>query len=123
MRRTKGASPPSLWMKSLVADRQDGGRFQRFVVFHLRQDAGQAARQHGLSGAGWADHQQAVAAGRCYFQGAFGMWLTAHFGQIIPFIVPRSNSYRRMRHQQLAAVEMRALFEQVMRRQHIYSPH
>lgn len=50
--------------RKTVRDRVDDGGFQRLALRHVRQNAGQAARQHGLARACGADEQQVVPA-RC----------------------------------------------------------
>ena len=49
---------------------------------HARQDAGQGARQQGLAGAGRADHQHVMPAGRRHFQGALDVLLALDLAEI-----------------------------------------
>jgi hypothetical protein len=55
---------------------------QRFGIVHRRQQTGQPLREHRFAGAGRADHQQTMAAGRGDLQRALGVGLAAHVGQV-----------------------------------------
>ena len=46
--------------RQLVSDRVDAGHVQGFFDGHFRQDSLHGARQHGLPGAGGADHQHVM---------------------------------------------------------------
>jgi len=82
MRCAERAFLPARQRKSLVTHRLHGRGLDGFGIGHARQDAGQSAGEHGLAGAGRADEQQAVAAGRGDFERAFGVLLAAHFAQV-----------------------------------------
>ena len=58
------------------------GGLQRFRPGHIRQDGGQTAGQHGLSGAGRADQQHVVAAGGGDLQGTLDVLLAHDIGEI-----------------------------------------
>ena len=58
------------------------GGFQSLFEGERRQDGGQALGQHGFAGAGRADHQNVVAAGGGYFEGALGRLLAAHILEV-----------------------------------------
>ena len=55
---------------------------ERLVVGHLGQDAREAFREHALAGAGRADQQDVVAAGRGDLQGAARLPLPDDFGEV-----------------------------------------
>ncbi len=78
----KRAHPPLLQLQALITDRSDGRGLQGLVLVHGREDGGQAAGQHRLAGAWRTDHQQVMAAGGGDFQGAFGVMLAAHIGNL-----------------------------------------
>ena len=58
------------------------GGFHRLFKAHYRQDGGQALGQHTFAGAGRADQQDIVPAGRGNFQGALGIFLSFYFAEI-----------------------------------------
>lgn len=60
----------------------DGSGLLRLLFAKGWQDAGQAAGQHALAGAGRADEQQVVAAGGSDLQRPFGLGLADHVLQI-----------------------------------------
>ena len=66
----------------LAGDRGDHGDFEHFGRRERRQDRGQPRRQHRFAGAGRADHQQIVAAGRGDFERALGAFLALDVGEI-----------------------------------------
>ena len=63
---------------------------ERFLERERRQDGRNALGQHGLAGAGRADHQNVVAAGAGDFEGALGGLLSAHVfevdGEMLGFV-------------------------------------
>ena len=81
MRRLVRPALPLLDAEAAV-ERVDGRRFQRLVIVHRRQQAGKAHGEHRLAGAGRADHEQAVAAGRGDFQRALDLGLPLHVRQV-----------------------------------------
>lgn len=60
MRRAVGTLLPAADVET-AGQRLHGGRFQRLLLRHRRQDAGKARGQHGLARPGWADQQNIVA--------------------------------------------------------------
>ena len=98
-----------------AAQRLHGGAFQCFLLRHLRQDAGEARRQHALAGAGRAGHQDTVTAGGGDFQRAFGLRLAFHFAHIG---VVRRYGLRigNMARQRIASGQMRGDLQQRLRR-------
>ncbi len=58
-------------------DAVDFRRFQRFLESERRQDGGHALREHGLAGAGRADHEDVMASSTGDFDGTLGSLLTA----------------------------------------------
>ncbi len=60
-------------------DHRDG---QRLARIERRQDAGQALGEHRFAGAGRADHQQVVAAGRRHFERSLGGLLAFYVFEI-----------------------------------------
>ena len=65
-----------------AGNRMDLGRFQRLLHRHLGQDRDDATGEHGLARARWSDHQDVMAAGRGDLQGALGVVLALHLGEI-----------------------------------------
>jgi hypothetical protein len=63
-------------------DAVDLGGFDGLFEGERRQDAGEALGEHGLAGAGRADHEDIVHAGGGHFEGAFGHGLAAHVAEI-----------------------------------------
>ena len=63
-------------------DAVDLGGLDGFVEGERRQDAGEPFRQHGLAGAGRADHQYVMGAGGRDFQRALGHGLAANVAEI-----------------------------------------
>src|ERR1035437_7511999 len=65
------------------------GGFQSLFKGERGEDGGQALGQHGFAGAGRADHENVVAAGGGYFEGALGRLLAAHVfevnGEVLQF--------------------------------------
>ena len=65
------------------------GGFQSLFKGERGEDGGQALGQHGLAGAGRADHENVMAAGGGYFEGALGRLLAAHIlevdGEVLQF--------------------------------------
>ena len=59
------------------------GDLERFPQLERGQDSRQAAREHGLARARRTAQQQVVAARRCNLQGALGLFLTVHLGQVV----------------------------------------
>ena len=55
---------------------------ERLLLGHRRQDARHALREHALAGAGRADEDDVVTAGRRDLEGAFGRGLTLDLGEI-----------------------------------------
>src|SRR3569832_2963271 len=82
MRRAKRALAPVGGIELLVADRGDGSRFQRFFFSERRQDGGEAARQHGLAGAGRADEKQVVTARGGDLKRAYRVRLAARVAEV-----------------------------------------
>src|SRR5690554_7656768 len=68
MGRTEGAGRPAVEV-GIATDGLYGCYLQRLLLVQRRQDAGQAAGQQGLAGAGRAEQQQVVAARRRDYQG------------------------------------------------------
>jgi hypothetical protein len=64
------------------AEAGDRRAFERFVHAHRRQQAREALRQHRLTGAGRADHQQAVAVDGGDLQGALGARMALDLRQV-----------------------------------------
>ncbi len=66
----------------LAGDRGDHGNFEQFGRRQRRQDRGQPRREHRFAGAGRADHEQVVAAGRGDFERAFRAFLALDVGKV-----------------------------------------
>ncbi len=81
MGRTEGAGRPAVEV-GIATDGLYGCYLQRLLLVQRRQDAGQAAGQQGLAGAGRAEQQQVVAARRRDYQGPFGLGLALYLGQV-----------------------------------------
>src|SRR5881227_610395 len=60
----------------------DLGRLERLFETYLRQDGRDAAGQHRLAAPWWADHQDVVPAGRRHLEGALGVGLPFHLGEV-----------------------------------------
>lgn len=73
MRRAIGSVVPVTGARGEAADGVDGGGLLRLLLAERRQNAGQAAGQHALAGAGRADEQQVVAAGGGDLQRPLGL--------------------------------------------------
>ena len=58
------------------------GGLERFVEGERGEDRRQALGQHGFAGAGRADHENVVAAGRGHFERALGGLLAAHIAEV-----------------------------------------
>ena len=65
-----------------AGDAVDFGGFDGLFEGEGRQDAGEALGEHGLAGAGRADHQDVVDSGGGDFEGALGHGLAAHVAEI-----------------------------------------
>src|ERR1019366_5424633 len=65
-----------------AGDAVDLGGFDGLLEGERRQDAGEALGEHGLAGAGRANHEDIVYAGGGDFEGAFGHGLAAHVTEI-----------------------------------------
>ena len=65
-----------------AGDGVDLGGFERLLEGERREDRGQPLGQHGLAGAGRADHEDVVAAGRGHFERALGGLLAAHIVEV-----------------------------------------
>ena len=66
----------------LAGDGGDHRDFEEFGRRQRRQDRRQPRRQHRFAGAGRADHQQIVAAGRRHFERALGAFLALDVGEV-----------------------------------------
>ena len=66
----------------LAGDRGDLADLEQFHRLQRRQDRRQARGEHGFARAGWADHQQVVAAGGRHFQRALGAFLALDVGEV-----------------------------------------
>lgn len=66
-----------------AADAEDFGGFNRLIEGHARQDGGNTAGDHGLSGTGRTDHQEIMGSSRCHFQGTFGVFLPLYLAEIL----------------------------------------
>ena len=66
----------------LAGDGSDHRDFKEFRWRQRRQDRGQPRRQHGFAGAGRADHQEVVAAGRGDLERALGALLALDVAQV-----------------------------------------
>ena len=58
------------------------GGFERFFEGERGEDRRQALGEHGFAGAGRADHENVVAAGRGHFKSALGGLLAAHIAEV-----------------------------------------
>ncbi|MCY1445507.1 hypothetical protein D9M71_620240 [compost metagenome] len=68
--------------RSASGNRVDRRDLQGLVFIQRWQQAGQAAGEQGLAGAGWAAQQEIVGAGRGDQQGALGGLLTLYVGEV-----------------------------------------
>src|SRR5262245_7357039 len=66
--------------RQLAGHGVDRGDRQRLVRIERRQNTGQPARQHGLSGTGWSREEQVVSAGSGDFERAAADELPTHVG-------------------------------------------
>ena len=66
-----------------AGDGVDLGGLEGFVETQRREDGGQALGEHGLAGAGRADHEDVVAAGGGDFEGALGDVLAADVVEVV----------------------------------------
>jgi len=66
----------------LAGQRGDHRDLESFLWIQWRQQAGQTCREHRLAGAGWADHQEIVAAGRRDLDRALGGFLALDVGEV-----------------------------------------
>ena len=76
-----GAAADQPAVGELAGQRVDHRDLERLGRLERRQDAGQARRQHRLAGAGRADHQQVVAAGRGDLERPLGALLALDVGR------------------------------------------
>jgi len=115
VRRAVGTALPVAHVESLAAQGLERGRRQCLLFGHWRQDAGKALGEHGLAGAGRANHEHAVSAGGGDFECPFGWRLALDLCQ-----VRKGRRGRRWRiggaPQNLAPGEMRAHLQQCGRR-------
>ena len=103
-------------VRELAGDRVDHGNLERLGRGERRQDAGQALGEHGLAGAGRADHQQVVTAGRGHLERPLGGLLALDVLEVEGR--DRDLGQRRLgRGQHLGALEMVDQGEQGVRRQ------
>lgn len=120
-RRVVRLAKRTLWPMSERCEathRLDGRHLQRLVFFQGRQQAGQAAGEQGLAGAGRAAEQQVVGAGRGDQQGALGSQLTLDFAEVgVGRVVERQALGRAWRDRCLP-IEMSHRFQQVVHRNH-----
>jgi len=82
MRRTIRRPQPICDIEAVIADRGDRGGFLGLLFGQQRQYGRQTRSQHRFAGAGRAEHQKIVRAGRGDFEGAFDMVLAVHIGKI-----------------------------------------
>ena len=99
-----------------AGDRMDHAELERLGRVERRQDAGQPRRQHRLAGAGRADHQQVVAAGRGDLERALGALLALDVLEVEAGGA-RRRQLRLGRRQQLGALEVVDDRQQVRRRE------
>ena len=85
-----------------------GGDLDRFLERRRGQDGRQAAGQHGLAGAGRAEHQDVVRARRGDLEGPLGVRLPAHLAEVdlAAALGIRRQRRRRRRDQRALAVEV-----------------
>ena len=81
VRGAGGAQAPFLRVKA-PGQAGHGGALQRLLLGHGGQQAAKALGQHGFTGPRWPHQQQAVPASGGNLQGAFGLHLALHIGQI-----------------------------------------
>ena len=82
VRRPEGALPQQAAARQQPGDRVQLGRLERLVAGELGQDRGEPPGEHRLAGAGRADHQEVVTAGRGDLERAPRLRLTADLGEI-----------------------------------------
>lgn len=81
VRLAEGAVRPTVqW--GVAGHRVDGGDFQCLLLLQGRQQAGQAAGEQRLAGAGRPGEQQIVGTGGGHQQGALGGHLALYFGEV-----------------------------------------
>ncbi len=80
--RAKRPATERARVESTGADRGDGGNFERLGLCQWRQQRRQSPCQRAFPGPGNANQQQAVAAGGCDEQRAFGKNLTANVAEL-----------------------------------------
>lgn len=80
----RGAKRPPLPLLDVEAagQRLHGGRFQRFLVAHRRQQADEARGQHGLARARRSHEQHRMVAGRRHFKPALDQHLSLDVGKV-----------------------------------------
>ena len=82
MRRAERPAIAERAAGQFTGDRLDHRDIEQFARIERRQDRGQPRREHRFAGAGRADHQQIVAAGRRDFEGAARDLLAADLAQV-----------------------------------------
>ena len=83
VRRAEGpVDDQALLLVEHARDGVDLGGLKRLFKAQRREDRGQALGQHGLAGAGWADHQDVVAAGCGDLKRALGDVLAADVAEV-----------------------------------------
>ena len=80
-----------------AGDGVDLGGLERFFEAQRREDRRQALGQHGLAGAGRADHQDVVAAGGGDFERALGDVLAADVLEVVGKVLQLVEKSRRLR--------------------------
>ncbi|MDV7394267.1 hypothetical protein RZS08_22995, partial [Arthrospira platensis SPKY1] len=100
-------------------EREQRRALDRLVLAHCRQQARQALREHGFSGAGRAEHHDRVRTGRRHLERATRLQLAAHVSQV-GHARPRSGLQGggRLHRQCHMAIEVGAHGEQAGGRQH-----
>ena len=82
MRRAIGPALPVLDSKPHAAQGLNCGRFERFVIPHLRQQAGEACGEHRLARTWRPHHEHAMATRSRHFQGPLDVCLPFHFVEV-----------------------------------------
>ncbi len=103
----------------LARHRCHHGDLEQFGRRQRRQDGGQPRRQHGFAGAGRADQQQVMAAGRRHLERPLGALLALDVLQIHAGVVGRADFRLRAR-QQLRAAEMIGELDERARRDDLH---
>jgi len=113
MRCTVRRPQPICDIEAVIADRGDRCGFLRLLLGQQRQNGWEARSQHRFAGAGRAEHQKIVRAGRGDFEGAFDVILAVHIGKIEIIARPLGRAALKFGRDRFLPGQMRAHLEQM----------